>query len=181
MPALKALILRIFDEQRVMTLATNRPDGWPQATMVGYVNDGYLLYCFVARNSQKYANIQRDPRVSIAIGSDTADPMTIRGLSLAGLASEVIDHSEFNDINKLRLKRYPEYLTLPPPGSSDDALVRVSPEASRACIALLRIAPEVISVLDYAKGFGHSDLVTFSSNDLDVHLESLRHPWDVAC
>jgi len=23
-----------------MTVATNRPDGWPQATTVGYVNDG---------------------------------------------------------------------------------------------------------------------------------------------
>lgn len=178
MPALKALILRLLDEHRVMTIATNRPDGWPQATMVGYVNDGYLLYCFVARNTQKYANISRDPRVSIAIGSDAADPMAIKGLSLAGLASEVTDRAEFDDISKLRLRRYPEYLTLPPPTSTDDALTRVSPEASPARIALLRIAPEVISVLDYTKGFGHSDLVTFSVSDLDVHLESLRHCWN---
>ena len=49
MRRIKALILRVLDEHRVMTLSTNRPDGWPQATMVGYVNDGYLLYCFVAR------------------------------------------------------------------------------------------------------------------------------------
>lgn len=47
-----------------MTMATIRPDGWPQATMVGYVNDGYLLYCFVARNTQKFANVERDPRIS---------------------------------------------------------------------------------------------------------------------
>ena len=178
MPALKALILRLLDEHRVMTIATNRPDGWPQATVVGYVNDGYLLYCFVARNAQKYANIMRDPRVSIAIGSDAADPMAIKGLSLAGLASEVTDRSEFDDISKLRLQRYPEYLTLPPPASSDDALTRVAPEISPGRIALLRIAPEVISVLDYTKGFGHSDLVTFSASDLDVHLQSARHRWN---
>ena len=86
MPRLKALILRLLDEHRVMTIATNRPDGWPQVTTVGYVNDVFLLYFFVARNTQKYANILRDPRVSIAIGSDAPDPKDIRGLSLAGLA-----------------------------------------------------------------------------------------------
>ena len=59
---LKRLILRLLNEHRVMTLATNRPDGWPQATTVGYVNDGFLLYCYVARNTQKYANILRDAR-----------------------------------------------------------------------------------------------------------------------
>jgi hypothetical protein len=30
-------------------------------------------------------------------------------------------------------------------------------------------------VLDYSKGFGHSDLVTFSERDLDI--ESLQHRW----
>ena len=98
MPRLKALILCLLHEHRVMTMATLRPDGWPQATMVGYVNDGFFLYCFVARSTQKFANIQRDPRVSIAIGSDAANPMQVRGSSLAGHASEVNDRSEFDEI-----------------------------------------------------------------------------------
>ena len=104
MPRLKALILRLLHEHRIMTLATLRPDGWPQATTVGYVNDGFLLYCFVARSTQKFANIQRDSRVSVAIGSDAANPMAVRGLSLAGHASEVHDRSEFDEIAALRLK-----------------------------------------------------------------------------
>ncbi len=175
MPDLKALILRLLDEHRVMTIATNRPDGWPQATTVGYVNDGYLLYCFVARNTQKYANILRDPRVSVAIGTDAPKPTDIKGLSLAGRACEVTDLSEFDDVAKLRLRRYPEYAALPRPTSG--TLVRISPQPSPASIALLRIAPDIISVLDYSKGFGHSDLVTFSARDLDVHISSLRHHW----
>jgi general stress protein 26 len=178
MPKLKTLILRLLDEHRVMTIATNRPDGWPQATMVGYVNDGFLLYCFVARNAQKYANILRDPRISIAIGSDAPNPVDIKGLSLAAKATEVTDASEFDYAAKLRLKRYPEYAALPRPTSKADALLRISPQPPRADIALLRIAPEIISVLDYAKGFGHSDLVTFSERDLDVHIQSLRHRWN---
>ena len=67
-PRLKDLILRLLNTHRVMAIATNRADGWPQTTIVGYVNVGFLLYCFVARNSQKHANVMRDGRVSIAIG-----------------------------------------------------------------------------------------------------------------
>src|SRR5687767_15935738 len=37
-------ILKLLDEHRNMTIATLRPDGWPQATTVGYANDGLTLY-----------------------------------------------------------------------------------------------------------------------------------------
>jgi general stress protein 26 len=178
MPRLKALILRLLDEHRVMTIATNRPDGWPQATMVGYVNDGLLLYCFVARNTQKYANVKRDPRVSIAIGSDAPDPLEVKGLSLAGQAIEVTDRSEFAEIAKLRLQKYPEYSARPSTAGEDGAPLRILPQPPATRVALLRIAPDIISVLDYSQGFGHSEVVTFSERDLDVHVSSLRHRWD---
>jgi Pyridoxamine 5'-phosphate oxidase len=35
--ALQQKILELLDQHRLMTVATNRPDGWPQATTVGYV------------------------------------------------------------------------------------------------------------------------------------------------
>ena len=171
---LKTLVLRVLDEHRVMTIATNRPDGWPQATIVGYVNDGFLLYSFIARNSQKYANVLRDPRVSIAIGSDAPNPLNIKGLSLAGKASVVTDPSEFDHVSKLRLQRYPEYARLP---QVLDEAERISPRPDAGDVVLLRIASEIISVLDYSKGFGYSDLITFSDRDLDLHLESRRHLW----
>jgi hypothetical protein len=164
-PRLKDLILRLLNKHRVMAMATNRPDGWPQTTMVGYVNDGFLLYCFIARNSQKHANIVRDGRVSIAIGSDAAQPLDIKGLSLAGWASAVGEEGEFHHVADLRLKRYPEYASLPPPVFRGDGLSRIAPQPS-AGVVLLRIAPEIFSVLDYSKGFGHSDLVAFSERDL---------------
>ena len=173
---LKTLVLRVLDGHRVMTIATNRPDGWPQATIVGYVNDGFLLYSFVARNSQKYANIVRDPRVSIAIGSDAPRPLDIQGLSLAGRACVVTDQSEFDYVSKLRLRRYPEYANLQqvPAGTPGQ---RIAPRPDAAGVVLLRIAAEIISVLDYSMGFGHSDLVTFSDRDLDLHLDSRHHFW----
>jgi hypothetical protein len=134
---------------------------------VGYINDGFLLYCFVARSTQKFANIQRDPRVSIAIGSDATDPLLVQGLSLAGHASEVDDRAEFHEIAALRLKKFPEYATLPEPLARQDGHLRIAP------------APKAsVSVLDYEHGFGHSELVTFSERDLDVHLVTRSDPWN---
>jgi hypothetical protein len=52
---------------------------------------------------------------------------------------------------------------------------RISPPPEADSIVLLRITAEIISVLDYLQGFGHSDLMTFSDRDHDLHLESRRH------
>lgn len=52
---LKRQIVELLDRHRIMTIATNRPDGWPQATVVGYCNDGLVVYCLIAKDSQKYA------------------------------------------------------------------------------------------------------------------------------
>jgi hypothetical protein len=38
----------MLDQHRIMTVATLRPDGWPQATTVGYVNDGLTSIFFAA-------------------------------------------------------------------------------------------------------------------------------------
>lgn len=174
---LKDIILDLLNAYRVMSISTIRSDGWPQTTLVGYVNDGFFLYCFIARNSQKYANVLRDPRVSIAIGSDVSDPHKIRGLSLAARASVVDDPGEFDYVSALRLKRYPEYATMSQPAADNDAALRIAPKPPSERVALLRIAPEIFSVMDYTKGFGHSDLITFSERDLDLHIQSLRHNW----
>jgi len=154
--------VRILDQHRIMTLATNRPDGWPQATVVGYANDGLTIYCFVARLSQKYSHIIRDSRVSVAIASDFSQPLEIKGLSLAGKAVPVTQTAEFNRASEIFMKRYPEYADWPRPNP--------------AFAPMLRIQPTVVSVLDYSKGFGHSDLVKIEDGDLRP-VSAQRHRW----
>jgi general stress protein 26 len=161
-PDLHDLIMRILDRHRIMTIATNRSDGWPQATTVSYVHQDLILYCYVARLSQKYANIQCDSRVSIAIAGNFSDPLEIQGLSMAAKAGFIQDKNEFDRIGELFLKRFPEYA----------AWGRPSPALSQ----MLRITPETISVLDYSKGFGHSDLVTVSARDIRPE-SSQRSHW----
>ncbi|MGV3591823.1 MAG: pyridoxamine 5'-phosphate oxidase family protein [Gammaproteobacteria bacterium] len=146
--ALRQKILAILDRHRIMTIATLRPDGWPQATTVGYVNEGMILYFLCGLDSQKANNIARDSRVSLTIDHDTADIMQITGLSMAAHARAVVDRAEAEEVlSMLPLK----YADAPPM-----AMKMPGPDEVR----LVRVTPTVISVLDYTKGFGHTDLVT---------------------
>jgi nitroimidazol reductase NimA-like FMN-containing flavoprotein (pyridoxamine 5'-phosphate oxidase superfamily) len=144
-------ILGLLDQHRIMTLATLRPDGWPQATTVGYVNEGLTLYFLCGLDSQKAANLARDDRVSLTIDHDTPDIMAIRGLSMAARAQEVRDEAEVQRIISLLPSKYPEQkslpLAMPKPGD----------------VRIFRVTPTVISVLDYSKGFGHTDLVQLTA------------------
>ena len=80
---LRSKILELLDQHRPMTIATNRPDRWPQATTVGCVNEGLTIYFLCSPQSQKAANLARDDRVSLTIDHDVSDPMAITGLSMA--------------------------------------------------------------------------------------------------
>jgi nitroimidazol reductase NimA-like FMN-containing flavoprotein (pyridoxamine 5'-phosphate oxidase superfamily) len=142
---IKQKILELLDQHRIMTVATNRPDGWPQATTVGYVNDGLTLYFLCSPQSQKAKNLARDRRVSLTIDHDAVSPTTITGLSMAAEAKAVHDPTEIAEVlDKLRA-RYPEYAALPVPKPED--------------IQVFRVVPKVISMLDYTKAFGHTELV----------------------
>ena len=161
--AFKQQIIELLNAHRIMTIATNRADGWPQATVVGYANDGLIIYCLIGRDSQKYTNIMRDPRVSLAIANDYPQPLQIKGLSIAARAVEASDPGEREHVAEILLKRYPEYKVMPSPDP--------------AAVPLMRLTPEIVSILDYSKGFGHSDLVKVTDNDLAEFVEARRHHW----
>lgn len=138
----------IMDQNRIMTIATLRPDGWPQATTVGYAHDGLDLYFLCGLDSQKTKNLARDDRVSVTIDRDTPQVMDITGLSMAARAKAVTDPAEAEKALRLLMRRYPEQDSLPLP----------MPKA--ADVSIFRVTPTVISVLDYTKSFAHTDLVT---------------------
>ncbi len=139
-------ILTLLDQHRIMTIATLRPDGWPQATTVGYVNEGLTLYFLCGLESQKAKNLARDDRVSLTIDHDTPELMAITGLSMAAHATAVVGRAEADKILRMLPLKYPE-VSLPGPMPTADE------------VRIFRVAPTVISVLDYSKGFGHTDLV----------------------
>ena len=147
---MEAKAIQILDQYRLMTIATLRADGWPQATMVNYANDGLLIYFIVSRSSQKFANIRRDSRVSIVIGRDFPDPKEIKALSIAANASLVEDPKQRDHAIDLVLERHA-------------ALARLG----RPCLkhsAVIRAYCSIVTILDYSKGFGHADVLTVSGD-----------------
>jgi nitroimidazol reductase NimA-like FMN-containing flavoprotein (pyridoxamine 5'-phosphate oxidase superfamily) len=145
---IRTKILALLDQHRVMTLATLRPDGWPQATTVGYVSEGLTLWFLCGPDSQKAANLAADDRVSLTIDHDADDIMAITGLSMAARAVAVTDRAEAEKALALMPLKYPGHAPLPLPMPTPDD------------VRIFRVTPSVISVLDYTKGFGHTDLVT---------------------
>ena len=136
-------ILNVLDQHRVLTIATLRPDGWPQATTVVYANEGLTIYFVCVPGSQKATNLARDDRVSLTIDHDTPQVMEITGLSMAAHARTVVNPAEASKaLHMLRL-RHPG---LPVPMPED--------------IRIFRVTPTIISVIDYSEGFGHTDLIT---------------------
>lgn len=146
--AIRSKIQALLDAHRIMTIATLRPDGWPQATTVGYAHEGMTLYFLCGLDSQKAANLARDDRVSLTIDHDTDQVMQIQGLSMAAHAERVIDPAEGEKVLRLLLQKYPQQESVP---------IQMPTPAD---VAIFRVTPTVISVLDYTQGFAHTDLVT---------------------
>jgi len=148
-PGLKQEIISILNDANDMTIATVREDGYPQATTVSYVNDGLKIYFGCAANSQKAKNLSRNSKVSLTVNLPYASWNDIRGLSLGGRAERVTDPQEAEQAGQLMFEKFPQVARYAPAELED--------------IVLFRVTPEVISVLDYRKGFGHSDLIKLRS------------------
>lgn len=138
--------LQILGDNRIMSIATVRPDGWPQTTIVGYVNEGWTLYFLVYRTSQKFANISHDNRVSISIGHEPNELRQIKAVFAGCYAREVTDLAERGRAWKLLAERHPNLTDLAPPGSDE--------------VATMKAQCKHVSVLDYSKGLGHSESLT---------------------
>ena len=119
-------IAGLLAHERLMSLGVNRPDGWPQVTTVGYINDGLNLYFVTGRESQKLANIQADPRVSVSIHSGMEVGGAV-GVSMAARAAEVDDPAEVERLNRMMFERWPA-VSVYNPATSSIAIVHLKPE-----------------------------------------------------
>ena len=160
---MKDKAIKILEQHRLMGLATVRPDGWPQATMVSFANEDILIYFIISRQSQKFANIERDDRVSLVVGRDFEDPSAIMALSIAARASELRDPKQRDRAVGLLLDRHPALRKLEPPQPDHSAVMR----ANR----------EIITILDYSKGFGHADLLTVGPGGLTDMTAARDDDW----
>ncbi len=144
--AVKDKIVSIIDETDDMTIATVRRDGFPQATTVSYVNDGLIIYFGTSETSQKARNIGNSNKVSLTINRPYENWGEIVGLSMGAHATAVPFGDEFEKVTRLLFEKFPQISDFAP--------------ADAEQVTLFRIDPVVISLLDYRRGFGHTELVS---------------------
>jgi hypothetical protein len=155
--------LSVLNQHSMMALATVRPDGWPQATMVCYVNDGLAVYFLISRTSQKFANIEREARVSIAIGDGARLPSQIKGLSMAAEVFEVRDEPYRSQVLAKLSARHPDYF--------DAATFDMSGSA------LMRALPRIMSVVDFSQGLGHSEALSVGAEQIAAFTAATPSNW----
>ncbi len=145
--SIKEFILNVMANAKDLTLATIRPDGYPQATTVSFAFDDLTIYVGVGKNSQKALNIRRNNKISLTINSEYTDWSQIKGLSMGGVAEIADDPQDIQSAAACLLARFPQAAEWANGDHKNE-------------VAFLKIRPQVISVLDYTKGFGHTEIVT---------------------
>lgn len=145
--ASKDYALEILDSATNVTLATIRPDGYPQATIVNYIHEGLTIYIGVGKDSQKVKNIEHCNKVSLAVNADFTDWEHVHGLSLGGVAEVVKDAAESARIEAVMDAKFPD-------------MQEWAHSDARHTIVFLKVTPQVISLLNYEKGVGHAKLET---------------------
>lgn len=143
---LQQQITSILNEVEDMTIATLRTDGYPQATTVTFVNDGLTLYFMTTEESQKVRNIDKNNKVSLTVNRSYTDWNHIEGLSMGGTASFVNDPEEIERIGHLMFKKHPDLASYIPAHDGNE-------------LAYIRVDPKIITVIDYKKGFGHTEQI----------------------
>jgi len=136
----------ILDSHKQMAISTVRPDGWPQTTIVGYANEGWTLYFMIFRSSQKFQNIAKDNRVSIAVSGEAGSLGDIKAVYAGAYASELIGQADRESAWAILTQRHPNLTDFGLPDDSQTALMQAK------C--------KYVSTLDYAKGIGHSEEFT---------------------
>jgi nitroimidazol reductase NimA-like FMN-containing flavoprotein (pyridoxamine 5'-phosphate oxidase superfamily) len=137
--------LHILNENRIMSIATVRPDGWPQSTIVGYANEGWQLYFLIYRTSQKFENISHNNRISITVGHEPSELHDIKAVYAGCHAREVVDLEERSHAWMLLAQRHPNLTDLAPPQNDE--------------VATMVAECRYVSVLDYSQGIGHTESV----------------------
>ncbi len=156
-------VIEVLRDNRLAALATVDADGWPHCTMVGIAHEGLRLYFVIARNSQKFIDISRDDRVSLAIGRDVIDPSSIRALAIKARAKIVEDAKERHQALELLFAKRPALKRLEEPDDVQSAVMSA--------------IPEEIRLLDYSTGYGHSVLMKFDADGGVLEAEEQVHDW----
>jgi hypothetical protein len=143
----RELAQKILATANELTLATVRGDGSPHASTVNFASDDLILYAAISIDSGKAHDLNGETRVALTVNAPYDSWSGIQGMSAEGRAAFITDPTELSLASALLLLKLPAYAdviaqpqTLPWPG-----------------MVFIRITLEKLSLLDYTRGFGHTE------------------------
>lgn len=145
-PEMEEFVRDMLQRHAVMTLATIRADGFPQATAVAYVSEGMTLYFVAGTDAQKIDNIRRCDKVSLTIQRNGEDWDKIAGLSMAAVAQVVADGEELRRVVEWFTAKFPAFAGLLPTLDPDDLVV-------------VRLLPKTVALIGGVDDIGDGDVV----------------------
>jgi hypothetical protein len=155
--------ITILNSHGIMAISTVRPDGWPQTTMVGYANKGFELFFMIFRASQKFANIQKDDRISIAVAPEPRELAELKAVYAGAHASEITDPVEREAAWRLLMERHSNLAGFHMP-DGDSAV-------------FMRAVCKYVSVLDFTQGLGHREQLTIDDKGVPVQTGLEEGGW----
>lgn len=155
--------VKILNSQRIMSISTVRPDGWPQTTIVGYANAGFEIFFLIFRASQKFANIEHDNRVSIAVAAEPADLHDLKAVYAGALAREITDPAQRGEAWRLLMQRHSNLAGFQLPDAGEAAFMAAT------C--------KYVSLLDFGQGLGHKEDLVIDDQGVPVELGAQTDAW----
>lgn len=154
------LATKILSNSNELTLATIRKDGAPHASTVSFASNDLILYIAISTDSNKAHELSQDGRIGLTVNAPFVNWDQIQGMSMSGNATFVTDPTELALAGALLMRKLPAYAEIIlEPG------IRPWPG-----MLFVRIIPLTISLLDYTRGFGHTETFEVEENLLRVGL-----------
>lgn len=155
--------VKILNNHRIMAVSTLRPDGWPQTTIVGYANRGFELIFLIYRSGQKFANIQHDDRISIAVGAEPSELSELQAVYAGAHATEITDEESRQDAWRQIMQRHSNLAGSKLPSAGEAVFMKAN------C--------KYVSVLDFTQGIGHREQLVIDETGVPVPVESEQDHW----
>jgi nitroimidazol reductase NimA-like FMN-containing flavoprotein (pyridoxamine 5'-phosphate oxidase superfamily) len=155
--------VRILNANRIMAISTVRPDGWPQTTIVGYANRGFELMFMIFRSGQKFANIEKDDRISIAVCPEPTSIHELQAVYAAAHASQITDAAEREAAWRLLMERHSNLSGFKVPDQSEAVFMKAK------CL--------YVSVLDFSQGVGHREKLVIDEDGIAREAEAATDEW----
>lgn len=151
------LATTILARANELTLATVRGDGSPHASTVNFACDGLLLYAAISIDGGKAHDLSGEGRVALTVNAPYDDWSDIQGMSIEGRAAFITDPTELSFASALLLQKLPGYARI-------IAQPQVLPWPG---MLFIRITAEQLALLDYTKGFGHTESFDLRKQDAE--------------